>query len=274
MYSPLSTTQLDGLQIAYRVLGQGPDVVFVHGWGSSSRMWQLMMDALAPRFRCWALDLAGFGDSQKPPSDWYSIPNYVSLVADFMAQMGIARAPVIGHSMGGMIAVTMAVERPALVSRVVAVSPVVTGKVHLDLRLLSDSPLSKPMLALGRWVWPIATSDWRRANAAEGRSIFFDRIREDWQKASADSTIFALRAISQHNAEPRLLEIKSPTLVIVGNRDLTAPNGEGRLIAQRVPGAHLVVLPAGHLPTDDLPDTMHALVEDFLIAGQPEPVGG
>jgi len=281
MYSPLQTTQLDGLRIAYRVQGLGPDVLFVHGWGSSGRMWQTMMDALSSGFRCWAIDLAGFGDSQKPPAEWYSIANYVQLVTAFTAQMGLDHLPVIGHSMGGMIAATLAVEQPGLISRVVVISPVVTGKTHWDLKLLSDSPLSKPMLALSKWAWPIATSDWRRAagqgpnfqrHHARNRARNRARIREDWQKASLESTLLALRAIGRHNIGPRLSEITTPTLVVIGNRDLTLPNSEGRLVAQRVPGARLVVLPAGHLPTDDLPDTTNRLVGEFLTDRQPEKV--
>jgi pimeloyl-ACP methyl ester carboxylesterase len=280
MYSPLQTTQIDGLQIAYRVQGQGPDLVLVHGWGSSGRMWQTLMNDLSPRFRCWALDLAGFGDSQKPPVDWYSISNYVRLVAAFMIDMGLKRPPLVGHSMGGMIGVTLAAEFPGLVSQMVAINPAVTGRTYWDLKLLSASPLSRPMLTIGKWVWPIATSDWRRTPAMEGQTQYDQlnrarereharaRIREDWQKASSESTILALRAISRHNIGPRLPEISAPTLVIVGDRDLTLPNSEGRLIAQHVRGARLIVLPAGHLPTDDLPDTINRLIGDFLTAEQ------
>jgi len=269
MYSPLQTTTLDGLQIGYRVQGRGPDVLLLHGWASSSRMWQVMMNTLAPRFRLWALDLPGFGDSQKPDHDWYSIPNYIQFVSDFIAAMGLQQPDVIGHSMGGMLALDLAIQQPAAVRRLIAINPVVTGRTHLDLRLLSRAPLGRSMMKLGRWVWPLATSDWPDWVRLDGlRSVHSRRIREDWGKATSESALSTLRAIARRDLSSHLPRVAAPTLVILGNRDLTAPNAEGRLAARSIPGARLAVLPTGHLPTDDVPDQTHALVDEFLAVGE------
>jgi len=267
MYSPLQTTTLDDLQIGYRVQGRGPDVLLLHGWVSSGRMWQVMMDALDSRFRFWALDLPGFGDSQKPGQGWYSIPNYNRFVGGFMKLLGLQQVDVIGHSMGGMLALNLAIEHPEKIGRLVAINPVVTGRTHLDLRLLSKSPLGRPMIKLGRWVWPLATTDWpdwMRLGTDRGRASHSRRIREDWGKATPDSALSSLRAISQYDLTSRLRQVRAPTLVIVGNRDLTAPNSEGRLAVRSISSARLAVLPTGHLPTDDLPGQTHALVDEFL----------
>src|SRR3990170_1302151 len=119
MVSDLQTTNLNGLKVAYRVRGDGRDVLLIHGWASSGRMWQSLMGALAPRFRCWALDLPGFGDSDKPTNGWYSIQAYVELARDFMAAHGMRRPDVLGHSMGGMIALSLAAESPHALRRLV-----------------------------------------------------------------------------------------------------------------------------------------------------------
>ncbi|MBI3243927.1 MAG: alpha/beta hydrolase [Chloroflexi bacterium] len=267
MYSPLHQITLDGLQIGYRVQGRGPDVLLLHGWVSSGRMWQTMMDALESRFRLWAPDLPGFGDSEKPEHSWYSIANYNRFVRQFMARLALEQVDVIGHSMGGMLAFDLAIEHPEQVRRLAAINPVVTGRTHLDLRLLSESSFGQQMLKLGRWVWPLATSDWPDwawLGVDRKRAIYARRIREDWGKATSDSAMSSLRAIARNDLTPRLTQVKAPTLVVVGNRDLTAPNSEGRLAAHSVPGARLVVLPTGHLPTDDLPDRTQTLVEEFL----------
>src|SRR3990172_3827194 len=105
------------LNLHYRVLGVGPDVLLIHGWASSWRMWQATMESLAPRFRCWALDLAGFGDSDKPSNGWYALPNYTAIACAFAEAAGLERAHLGGHSMGGMIALDLAAAQPGFVRR-------------------------------------------------------------------------------------------------------------------------------------------------------------
>jgi len=260
MTYPLHTTTLDGLRIAYRVAGQGPDVLLIHGWVSSSRMWSLMMDALSAHFRCWAIDLPGFADSDKPDASWYSIENYERLINTFADQFGLARFDLIGHSMGGMIALRFAARQPTRVRRLIAINPVVTGRVYWDLRLLVKSPLRHSMLALGRWFWPIASSDLLRRH----KSLHARRMSIEWNQATPESAISAARAISHHDLTPLLPHITAPTLVIIGKRDLTAPNAEGRFAAKKIPEARVEELSAGHLPTDDVPQQTHALVSEFL----------
>ena len=260
MTHPLHTTTLDGLRIAYRVAGHGPDVLLIHGWVSSSRMWSLMMDDLSTRFRCWAIDLPGFADSDKPGASWYSIENYEQVINAFADQFGLTRFDLIGHSMGGMIALRFAARQPTRVRRLVAINPVVTGRVYWDLRLLTGTPLRHSMLALGRWFWPIASSDLLRRH----KSLHARRMSIEWNQATPDSAISAAKAISHHDLTPLLPRITAPTLVIVGKRDLTAPNAEGRFAAQMIPDARLEELSAGHLPTDDVPEQTHALVSEFL----------
>ena len=235
MVSDLQTTNLNGLKVAYRVQGDGRDVLLIHGWASSGRMWQSLMGALAPRFRCWALDLPGFGDSDKPTNGWYSIQAYVELARDFMAAHGMRRPDVLGHSMGGMIALSLAAESPHALRRLVAINPVVTGRTPI-MRLLSETPLSRHMLALGKWMWPLTTSDvfgwWPGQNLA----AHVQRTREEWGQTPPAAAMSILKAIGRHNLAERLPRIAAPTLIILGRHDLTAPNAEGRLAARCIPG--------------------------------------
>ncbi|MBI5712841.1 MAG: alpha/beta hydrolase [Chloroflexi bacterium] len=195
MTHPLHTTTLNGLRIAYRVAGQGPDVLLIHGWVSSSRMWSLMMNDLSTHFRCWAIDLPGFADSDKPGASWYSIENYEQVINAFADQFDLGRFDLIGHSMGGMIALRFAARQPTRVRRLVAINPVVTGRVYWDLRLLTGTPLRHSMLALGRWFWPIASSDLLRRH----KSLHAHRMSIEWNQATPDSAISAAKAISRHD---------------------------------------------------------------------------
>ena len=268
MYSPLQSITLDGLQVKYRVQGEGPGVLMVHGWASSSRMWQRMMDDLGSRYRGVALDLPGFGDSEKPGDTWYSMSGYVRLVNQFTQALGLHRPAVIGHSMGGMIAIAMAAEDGGRLSRLIAINPVVTGRTYLDLRMLANPRLGWPMLKLGRWFWPLTTSDVVGPWLGHERSLQLKRIREDWGKSTPISAMATARAMGQCDLTPLLPRIATRTLIVLGSRDLTAPNAEGKLAARRIPGARTVMFPTGHLPTDDMPDETNAAVESFL-AGEP-----
>jgi pimeloyl-ACP methyl ester carboxylesterase len=266
MYSPLQTILLDGLQIGYRTQGTGPDVMLIHGWASSSRMWQRLMDDLSSRFRCTALDLPGFGESDKPHDDWYSISRYTQLVADFANIMGLHQPAIIGHSMGGMIALAAAGDSILPVSRLVAINPVVTGRTYFDLRLLAQPRWNSGVKKFGHWVWPIATSDWMGPWFGAERAEHLRRTQEEWRQSTPMSLLAAARAIGQCDLSDMLAGIATPTLIVVGSRDLTAPPRQGKFAAGRIPGAQLAVLPSGHLPTDDMPKETGTVVSTFLGA--------
>ena len=222
------------------------------------------MNDLSERHQCVALDLPGFGDSDKPGDAWYSIARYTQLVAQFAGQAGIQSPVVVGHSMGGMIALALAAEEILPVRRLIAINPVVTGQTYFDLRLLANPRWSKPMVRLGRWFWPIASGDWAGPWLGVERAAHVRRQYEEWGQSTAISLMAAARAIGQCDLTAALPRITTPSLIVLGNRDMTAPNAEGRLAARLIPNARLTVLPSGHLPTDDLPDQTAAVVGSFL----------
>src|SRR5260221_13191994 len=141
----------------YRVCGSGPDVLLVHGWISSGRMWERLMRHLAPDYRVWAIDLLGFGDSRNADSAHaLSIDNHVELVVAFCQALGIAPYAVIGHSMGGAIAVTFALEHPELIDKLVLVSPVVTGRFGGLRDHFLGSSVGRVLLDISQHLWPLA----------------------------------------------------------------------------------------------------------------------
>lgn len=264
MYSPLRTLELDGLQIGYRTKGDGPDVLMVHGWASSSRMWQRLMDDLADRYRCTALDLPGFGESDKPHDSWYSIARYVQIVEQFSQTLGLHEPALVGHSMGGTIVLSIAGEATLPIRHLVAINPVVTGRTYLDLRMLANPRLSPHMMRLSSLVWPIASGDWMGPWFGAVRREHLRRQRDEWRQSTPISLMAAARAIGQCDLTERLPNIATQTLIVVGSRDFTAPPTQGKYAAKRIPGARLTVLPSGHLPTDDLPQETANVVGSFL----------
>jgi pimeloyl-ACP methyl ester carboxylesterase len=254
---------LNGLRVHYHHAGHGPDVVLIHGWGSSGRMWWHLAPGLAVRHRVWALDLPGFGESDKPADDWYSIPNYTALVHEFVRTMELERAHLVGHSMGGLIAFDVAATHPEVVARVVAINPVVSGRATL--RPFMQIKSSRTALGLALRASPVLFQPVLRESGKLVQGItYLHRRFEDFAKGTVDSILASGRATVTYNVAPQLSRITAPTLVIVGNQDVTVTNAEGRLAARSIPNARLVTLPAGHHPTDDIPAQTLQVVQDFL----------
>ena len=258
------TLLLRGLNIHYTVEGKGPDVLLVHGWTASRRMWADLSSQLAGQYRCWALDLPGCGDSDKPGYGWYSIPNFTAILNEFVQTAGIERARVVGHSMGGMIALNLAAMHPGALARLVAINPVVTGRASLR-------PLAKPDASRRLLDWTLRFSPIvLRPLLSHAYGDRLDRVRhirrraEDFAKGTVDSIISSGRAILAYDVSPLLDRIAAPTLVIVGTQDAQVPPSEGRLAAERISGARLSVMRAGHLPTDERPAEILRQLRRFL----------
>jgi pimeloyl-ACP methyl ester carboxylesterase len=261
------TVTLRGINIHYRVEGQGPEVLLIHGWVSSRRMWAHLSSQLAAAHRCWALDLPGCGDSDKPADAWYSIPNYTDLLREFMHALGLHRAHVVGHSMGGMIAFDLAAAHPEAVERLIAINPVVTGRGRLRRLTQLNWDSSRPLVDLTLRLSPKVMQPVLSHPLGDKLHHGVKHIRrrtEDFLKGTSDSLLGSGRAVLTYDVAPRLARIIAPTLIILGSRDMVVPNSEGRLAAARIPEARLEVMRAGHLLTDDLPAQTAQLVREFL----------
>ncbi len=121
--------------VHYETYGQGKPVVLLHGWLGSWGLWQRTMEVLGNNYRTYALDFWGFGDSGKK-RDTYNVSDFVSLVDQFMEQLGIASAPLVGHSMGGTVSLSVAIRYSKRAQKVVVVgSPIVGSSLNIFLKL-------------------------------------------------------------------------------------------------------------------------------------------
>jgi pimeloyl-ACP methyl ester carboxylesterase len=261
------TVTLRGLKIHYRVEGHGPNILMIHGWASSRRMWAHLSSPLAATHRCWSLDLPGCGDSDKPADNWYSIPNYTGLLEEFIHTVDLHRAHLVGHSMGGLIALDLAAAHPEAVERLVVINPVVTGQARSRPLTYLNWEHSRPLIDLTlrlspKLIRPVLSHPLGERLPAQVK--YFRRRTEDFFKGTPDSMLGSGRATLTYDVAPRLMGITAPTLVIVGSRDGVVPSSEGRLAARQIPGSQLAVLRAGHLITDERPAETLRLVQEFL----------
>ncbi len=265
----LHRVTLPEVELRYRVHGSGPDVLLLHGWISSGRMWQPLMAALGGHFRLWAPDLAGFGDSPLPADGppRLSLADHARHIRAFCRALDVRPYAVVGHSLGGLLTLHLALEYPDLMERLVLISPVVSGRLW---------PVVLLRGGVGHWLLGIVRRLWPLPVMALGPSVFAfaprhlfseaaRRKAEDAQKASRRAAVDGLQIVLETDYSARLPEIDKPTLVIVGTRDITVPPTEGELAAARIPGARLVKLPGvAHQVTDEAPDEVHRLLLEFL----------
>ncbi|HUG35099.1 MAG TPA: alpha/beta hydrolase, partial [Anaerolineales bacterium] len=138
----MSSITTDQGIVHYEVYGRGRPVILLHGWLGSWGLWQETMEYLGKYYRTYALDFWGFGESGKK-RDTYAIQDFVGLVKQFMDQLGISRAPLVGHSMGGTVSLSIAIRYPERVSKVVVVgSPIVGSSLAWPLKLAGYRPIA------------------------------------------------------------------------------------------------------------------------------------
>lgn len=224
----------------YIEVGDGPPVVMLHGLDGSSRWWEPTLVALSSRFRCLALEFVRF--DQWRERGRVALPRSSAFVAAWLAALGIERADVIGHSMGGYSACRVAIEYPELVRRLALVAPAVL-------------PLpERSLLELARFVPFIGSVAPGFAPTLVADSLRTGPLR--WLRSTLELT----------QAEPLQLEqIAAPTLLLWGEQDPLVPLADAEIVRSRIPNARLIVVPKSrHVPMFESPVACNAAISDFL----------
>ena len=273
---------LHGHRVSYRRAGWGPVIVLIHGITGSSLTWEDVIEPLAERYTVVAPDLLGHGESAKPRGD-YSLGAYASGVRDLLQAIGHDRATVVGHSLGGGVAMQFAYQFPERCERLVLVSSGGLGReVHMLLRAaaLPGSELVLPLLAspgiigrvdavgaflsrLGLRAGADLDELWRGfSSLADGgaRAAFIHTLRTildpGGQRVSATDRLY--------------LAAEMPTLIVWGERDPIIPFRHGLRASELVPGSRFVSFPdAGHFPYRDDPRRFVRELTDFIESTEP-----
>lgn len=260
------------VRLHYTSVGHGPDVLLVHGWASSSLMWSRLMHDLRDHVRFWAVDLYGFGHSPHPEGDEpVPVDLHKEMLVEFCRQHRLRPRAIIGHSMGGMLALKLAAEYPDLTERLALICPVVTGRFGrpVDLNRIVDNDWADFALAKSKPLWLLAQNVFMPLLAGPTHWYLNEeaaaRIQGDFKRASWQASAYALQSIARQNTEPLLPRITQPALVVVGRYDTTVSPDEGRLAAARLPNARLLELPTHHQPLDEQPLVMQEALHSFLV---------
>ncbi len=250
--------------------------LLIHGWSSSSYALSSLLPLLCRRFACKAVDLPGYGESP-PPRGRATIAGYADLLADLICDISDGPVVLIGHSMGGMISLTLALRYPMLVERMVLLCPTISGHLSTFINLfISPITILERFGLAGRLVAAIephflSVTDnlMRPASFAERTAITeadYMRLRADARRPGQgrvrSECYHAMRA---GDLRGRLAAVETPSLVIWGAEDNTVPLRDAGVVADEWPRADLRIIPkAGHWPQFEAPGATHRHIAAFL----------
>ena len=256
---------LNGARIHYERSGKGPPLLLIHAGIADSRMWEPQARAFADHFDMIRPDLRGFGASELPPAPYSMLADLIAL----LDHLEVGRAHVVGCSMGGTLAIDLAVEHPERIERLVLVAAGVSGS-NLG---AADAALFAEVEAADK------SGDMDAVNRAEVR-LWVDGPRRPEGSAPAavrnlvlDMNGRALRSdfdsAKNQGLDPpavtRLNQVTAPTLVIVGDQDLPHASANADLITSKVLGARTVIIKdAAHLPSLEQPEAFNRVLLEFL----------
>ncbi len=285
MEGQLDHVSIHGHDMAYRMEGNGPALLLLHGIAGSSRTWRDIIPRLNDRFTVIAPDLIGHGQSDKPVGD-YSLGAFAGQIRDLLDILDIERASVIGQSFGGGVAMQLAYQHPERCERLVLVDSGGLGReVNWMLRFMTlpGSEYVMPVIFPG-FVRDLGDSLFRTIN---GRGIHLGRVAEMWSAyaslAEAENRRAFVRTIKSVidpggqtvSAMNRLyLASAMPTLIIWGDRDDIIPVSHAYSAHEALPGSRLVIIEGvGHFPQIEAPEQFVNALVDFLDSTEPAHLG-
>jgi pimeloyl-ACP methyl ester carboxylesterase len=232
--------------------GSGPPLVLIHGAGGSAELWQPQLDGLADVARVVALDLPGHGPlgGRGEPS----VPAYAEWLAGVLASLDGGPVVLGGHSMGGAVALTGALAWPERLAGLVLIG---TGARLRVLARIVDLLREDPREG-HRLIRDLSFA----AGAPRERVEAVDRILRE---GAPLVTLGDFLACDRFDVRDRLAGIRTPTLVLTGAEDQLTPPKYGRFLAETIPGARFVEVPAaGHFPQLEQPIAVNAAIREFL----------
>ncbi len=253
--------------MSYLTIGTaGPAIVFIHGWSSFKEIWWSTLLALAPHVRAFAPDMPGHGDT--PLQGSVKMRQIAARIVEFCAARRLDSIVLVGHSMGGNIALELALERPDLLERLVLVDPAaqpaeMPGYTRSYLDPLSGWATLRASMVLAR---PLSIIG-QRVPHAHGGGLVRPAIRRVSYMArhDADALHALLDGMFANPIGPRMAEVRVPTLVMSGEFDPLVPPPLSQQVAHTIPGArYAVVRGAAHNPMDERPREFARILLDFL----------
>ena len=252
--------------VHYETLGRGRPVLLLHGWLGSWSLWRQTIEILSKEFKTYALDFFGFGGSFDRTAD-FSVGNFVSSVDQFMDRLGIPKAAIIGHSMGGTVSLAAAIQFPEkIVKTTVIGSPIDGESLNFLLKFSGYRGFAKII-----WTTPVLLRLFLRGYAyyiaKDGRAVG-KMITEDVSKITAESFFQSIGTLRATDLREEVAQIQSPLLGIYGKYDRIVRPDQADVLKSHAPSSTIAWFEnSGHFPMMDEPDRFYAAILDFLHNG-------
>lgn len=253
--------------VHYEVLGSGPPVILIHGWTQAWNTWRSTIETFQGHYRMYAPDLWGFGESDKDNLQVFEVKDFIELIPQFMDALGISRAPLMGHSMGGTTALGIALKHPDRVKKVgVVCSPMDGRSLSIFLKLASrrfvanlmlmgdNTPLLRTFIRLwSPWVTPT------------NPNLFYQMTMNNSVGYTVDSFFSSIDSLRQTRLTNLLHAINIPAMGIYGAKDVIVNPHEIRPFKQHIPHAETVWMEkSGHFPMWDEPEVFNDAFRRFM----------
>jgi pimeloyl-ACP methyl ester carboxylesterase len=267
--TPGDMRMVSGVRLHVRDTGprHAPAIVMIHGLGSSLHTWQAWADALDADFRVVRFDLPGSGLSEPDPTGDYSDARSLQILAALMDQLGIARADLIGNSIGGRLAWRFAARNPDRVAKLVLVSPDGFASPGFE---YGKAPHVPAILGVMRYVLPKAALRMNLAPAyGDNTRLTDDTLNRYYDLILAPGVRRAMMMRMEQTVledpQPLLARIKVPVLLVWGEKDAMIPASNAADYQRSLPDSTLALLPGlGHVPMEEDPQTSLVPVKEFL----------
>lgn len=255
----MSAIHIDNRLVHYEVVGRrGAPVIFLHSWLGSWRYWLPTMEHAAERYRTFAIDFWGFGESDRRDGA-FSIAEYVDLVMRFMNQLGIAKASVVGHGLGGMVALRAASQHPDRFTRLMIVStPIQGSQIQNHIRPSALSRLFNRVAPGNVW-----TRLMRQLNVDYPQIL--NEIIEDTDSLSETVVQRVIASVAETDLRGDLERLETPLLAVFGEKDAIVSPDQARFLHDDHASMQQVIkLPrSNHFPFLDQPNVFNRLLMDF-----------
>ncbi len=266
----MPTTTANGINIYYEIHGSGPPLLLVSGLGYNLWQWHKMVPGLAKHFQVITFDNRGVGQSDKPTGP-YSAAMLAADAAGLLQALGIAKAHVMGHSMGGFVAQEMALSYPEIVDKLILASTNFGGPRHIPvteeaMAVLTDMT-SDPVTRFKNGLVVSTAPGWAEANPEMIEKWLAWRVQNPIDPASYQAQMgVGIGLLSEEAAfEHKLPNLQAETLILFGAHDKVVPPGNADLLARKISHNTVHILPnAGHFFPIETSEEANKVIIEFL----------
>jgi haloalkane dehalogenase len=265
-----NSIEVNGLNLHYLEAGQGEVVLLLHGWPTSAYLWRNIIPTLAATKRVIALDLAGFGKSDKPLHVFYSFDFYTDLIAGFLDQLKITQANLVVHDLGGPVGLMWAVRRHQAVLRLVFLNTLIYPKLSWANRLFilaTYVPYFKGRLSSSKGIKAAMRIGMTTRLDAEGIAAYQEPFQDAVSQKVLLKTVQGLSIKGLKEIAHKLPDFKIPVALIYGEDDRILKDVAQTMqhLKRDMPHAELTAIAeAGHFLQEDVPEKLSQLLADFL----------